>query len=103
MQSKVRRDFRELQQHYNLKNVDNFVECALSLCVSMSTRVPPYIVSNDEKQFVEEIHDPKFIKGFPYPQEQQPVSYLRPTVYYNYQGKVFMKGLVIGSTSTATL
>ena len=78
--------------------MDEFVKSAVSLCVSMRTRVPPYIISVDKEHFVPELHEPKYVKGASHPQKQSLVSYLRPIVYYNYQGKVCMKGLVVGST-----
>ncbi len=65
----------------------------------MSTRVPPYIISNDQKYFVKELHELKYVRGSPDPQENPeiPVSYLRPIVYHNYQGNVLIPGKVVSS------
>ncbi len=84
-------------------NGDTFAQDALSLCVKMSTRVPPYIISNDEKRFVQELHELKYVRGGPDPVEhlEIPVSYLRPIVYHNYQGNVLIPGKVIGSCTLA--
>ncbi len=69
----------------------------------MSTRVPPYIISNDEKRFVQELHELKYVRGGPDPVEhpEMIVSYLRPIVYHNYQGNVLIPGKVIGSCTLA--
>ncbi len=78
-----------------------FFEAALTLCVRMRTRVPPYIIFNSEKHYVSALHDQDFVLGYPdlrcHP--QIPVRYLRPAVYHNYHGDVFLKGVVIGMDS----
>ena len=94
--------FKETKQCCQLTNMDKFVQSALSLCVKMSKRVPPYLISNVEKHFVSELHEWKYVRGTPDPQENPeiPVSYLRPIVYHNYQGTVFLPGVVVTSTSS---
>ncbi len=92
------------KQHKSKKcNGETFAQNALSLCVKMCTRVPPYIISNDEKCFVQELHELKYVRGGPDPVEHPeiPVSYLRPIVYHNYQGNVLIPGKVIGSSTPA--
>ena len=82
--------------------MNGFAQSALSLCERMSTRVPPYIISNDEKYFMPELHE---LKSGPDPDETEekiPVSYLRPIAYFNYDGSVLIKGKVIGTLGTSS-
>ncbi len=98
----MQRTFQKNMDSYKLTNMNKFVQTALSLCERMSTRVPPYIISVREKKFDPELHELKFVKGGPTPELLQehpevPVIYLRPIVYYNYQGKVYIPGSVVSS------
>ncbi|XP_064387817.1 uncharacterized protein LOC135335998 [Halichondria panicea] len=76
-----------------------FAESALSLCERMSTRVPPYLASISKECYVSEVHELKFVKGYLNPEEdpEMPMNYLRPIVYYNYEGHVLIPGMVVSS------
>ncbi len=65
----------------------------------MITRVPPYLFSTSKEHYAPEFHELKFVKGYLDVQEHPeiPVSYLRPIVYYNYEGYVVIPGVVVSS------
>ena len=65
----------------------------------MSTRVPPYLASISKECYVSEVHELKFVKGYLNPEEdpEMPMNYLRPIVYYNYEGHVLIPGMVVSS------
>ncbi len=68
VQPEIQINFQKYKQSYKLKNMDKFVRTALSLCVRMRTRVPPYISSIHETKFDPELHELKFVKGGPTPE-----------------------------------
>ncbi len=80
-----------------------FAESALSLCERMSTRVPPYLASVSKEYYGPDDHELRYVRGYLNVQEHPeiPVSYLRPIVYYNYEGHVVIPGMVVSSRRNA--
>ena len=74
-------------------NFDEFLQKAIKLSLKMVTMQPPMIVDTTEETFDKRVHE-KACDLWNRELKEAPIYYLRPVLYFSYEGEVKQKGEV---------